>query len=98
MAGDPQPKPGRRPKRRYRGRARPEEPLAWICAAADVLPQVCTGRPVHRHHVLRRGQGGTDDASNTRDLCEPCHAWIHAHPTEAVALGYLRRSTTQEAS
>ena len=84
----PQPKQGKPPSKRFRGRARPGEALAWLCAAA--LP-VCSGRPSERHHVLRRSQGGSDEAANTRDLCGRCHEFIHANPGWAYANGYLKR-------
>lgn len=98
MAGDPIPKQGPKPKRRKGGRARPDEPLAQRCETADLLPRVCKGFAEERHHLLRRGQGGTDDASNTLDICgtngiDGCHNWIHTNVAEAVRLGLLRRST-----
>lgn len=74
---------------RRHARARPTEALATWCEAK--IDGVCTGRAVHRHHVRRRSQGGTDDRSNTRDLCMPCHEWIHAHPAHAYELGLLKR-------
>ena len=77
----------KRPNRRG-GRARPEEHLRTWCEAAT--PDVCVGRAVHRHHVLRRSQGGSDEASNTLDLCGACHLHIHAHPEWARERGYLR--------
>lgn len=80
------------PRGRVTGRARPDEPLATWCEAA--IDDVCTGRAVHRHHVRRRSQGGTNDATNTRDLCMPCHEWIHAHPAKAYDLGLLARGTS----
>lgn len=96
----PYPKSGPKPKRRKGGRARPDEPLADRCETADLLPEVCKGRAEQRHHILRRGQGGTDDASNTLDICgingiDGCHDWIHSHIPEAEKLGLLRRSTFQ---
>jgi len=79
------------PRGRVSGRARPDEPLATWCEAQ--VDGVCTGRAEHRHHVRRRSQGGTDDASNTRDLCGACHGWVHAHPAKAYIRGLLARSS-----
>lgn len=73
------------------GRARPDEPLAVWCEAQ--IDGVCTGRAVHRHHVRRRGQGGGDDRSNTRDVCDACHAFVHANPAWAYEAGLLARSS-----
>lgn len=86
------PKRGKPPKKKRRGMARPDEPLALVCEVRRA--EVCTGRPEHRHHKLRRSQGGTDDASNTVDACSACHGWIHANPSKAYAWGWLehRRS------
>lgn len=70
-------------------RARPDEPLADHCEIG-----LCWERPSHRHHRLRRSQGGTDDASNTMDLCAAHHRYVHDHPSQSYALGWLKRSTT----
>ena len=70
-----------------KGRARPDEPLAVVCRVAS---PVCSGRPTERHHIVRRSQGGTDDASNTLDCCGPCHRWVHAHPAMSFERGWLR--------
>jgi len=71
------------------GRARPDEPLADWCEAR--IDGVCTGRAAHRHHIKRRSQGGTDDASNCADLCSDCHGWVHANPARSYELGLLVR-------
>ena len=70
------------------GRARPDEPLADWCEAA--VEGVCTGRATVRHHIIRRGPGSSDEASNTLDLDEACHRHIHANVTWAKANGFLR--------
>lgn len=31
-------------------------------------------------HVVSRGKGGSDDASNLRWSCGPCHRFRHVHP------------------
>lgn len=72
-----------------KGRARPSEPLADWCEVGRI--GVCSGRAAHRHHRLRRSQGGTDDPSNTLDVCSPCHQLIHERPSLAYAHGWLLR-------
>jgi hypothetical protein len=91
MAGDPCPKvyrekPAPKKKRRkVRGRARPLEPMRWAC-------EICNAHPAtERHHKLRRSAGGTDEQSNTLDLCGWCHAEVHANPEHSYSEGYLIR-------
>jgi hypothetical protein len=69
------------------GRARPDEPLATWCEAQ--IPDVCSGRAEHRHHRLLRKHGGTDDRSNTTDLCHRCHGHVHANTGWAYSVGLL---------
>lgn len=83
------PKPKKAPKKKPRGMARPDEPLATYCQVGRA--ECCTGRAEHRHHRLRRSQGGTDDATNTLDVCRSCHDLIHARPSLAYAHGWLLR-------
>jgi hypothetical protein len=68
-------------------RARPDEPLATWCEAQ--IPDVCSGRAEHRHHRLLRKHGGTDDRSNTTDLCHRCHGHVHANTGWAYSVGLL---------
>lgn len=78
-----------KPMRRTRSkRARPGEPLATWCEAGVV--GVCTRRAQHRHHIVRRSQGGSDHWTNTMDVCRPCHRYIHANVAWAKAQGFLR--------
>lgn len=77
-------------KRTAAGRARPDEPLATWCQTQ--IEGVCTGRAEHRHHILTRARGGTDEATDTIDCCRADHDWIHAHPIEATERGFLRRA------
>jgi len=53
----------------------------------------CTGRAEHAHHMLRRSQGGRDEADNLVSLCSGCHDFVHANPAWAYEAGFLRRST-----
>jgi hypothetical protein len=59
--------------------------LRCLCDADDV------------HHRQVRGMGGSKRASvhglaNLVCLCRPCHDYIHGHPEESYALGFLVRS------
>jgi len=44
----------------------------------------------HFHHILPRSRGGEDAAENGLLVCAPCHAWIHANPSEAKRAGWLQ--------
>jgi len=44
---------------------------------------------LHLHHILRRSQGGSHDASNLLALCPQCHGHVHDHPAWAKAEGLL---------
>jgi hypothetical protein len=84
----PIPKSGPRKKKPRVGRAEPERPMATWCEAAIEL--VCTGRATHRHHVIRRSQGGGHGAESTADLCSECHRHVHENPAWAREQGLLR--------
>lgn len=51
----------------------------------------CTGRGSEWHH--RRSRSVRDEhrhcACNGVWLCHTCHAWVHAHPFDARALGLI---------
>lgn len=57
-----------------------------------MVPGVCTGEAHHVHHRLRRSQGGTDDFANLLAVCPACHSWVHDHPADSYANGWLIRS------
>ena len=46
----------------------------------------------HRHHIVERSHGGTNDLNNLLFVCDACHTWIHSHPEKANALGFLKES------
>lgn len=72
-----------------KGRARPDEPLADHC---ELGGPSCTIWAYERHHILRRAQGGSDEKSNTMDLCWMCHnVTIHGNPDLAYERGWLKR-------
>lgn len=83
----PTPKQGKKAKKRHRGMARPDEPLARWCEIARV--DCCTGRAEVRHHRILRSQGGGDEQENTMDICQACHTLVHARPSLAYAHGWL---------
>lgn len=62
----------------------------WRCERCDRLGVA------HFHHRRPKGMGGTNltwvqAAANAAHLCGPCHEWVHAHPAEAYATGWLIR-------
>lgn len=62
------------------------------CVGARLVPSIKCWGPLDPHHILRRSQGGTNDADNLVTLCRAHHDWVHAHPVTANELGLLRRS------
>lgn len=56
----------------------------------------CTGQYEQAHH--RRGRVGPDPhrADNLLAVCGPCHAHIHAHPSEARERGWSVTRLTKE--
>ena len=55
------------------------------------IREVCDGRAVDVHEMLRRSQGGDPlDPAGCITVCRRCHDWIGAHPTAAVQLGLAR--------
>lgn len=53
----------------------------------QVVPGCRQGEPEWHHRQSRRA----DDhrPSNGLAVCRPCHNWLHAHPREAVAHGWI---------
>lgn len=41
------------------------------------------------HHRKLRARGGTDDVGNLIAVCPDCHHWIHMHPAESTAEGFM---------
>lgn len=46
------------------------------------------GGALDLHHRQRRREGG-HGVSNLLSLCPLCHRWVHAHPVEARAAGWI---------
>lgn len=63
----------------------------WCEQCVDLLRFGLLG---HRHHRLRRGQGGTNDLSNLLALCEEDHERVHAYPALSYEAGWLLRLTS----
>lgn len=55
----------------------------------EVRVDGCWGRATQRHHILRRSQGGPDDAANLLGVCAPCHTWVHNNVAAAKVAGWL---------
>ncbi len=55
--------------------------------------EICRKATVeHRHHRLRRSQGGTNALDNLVACCHGCHEHIHRFPALAYEHGLLVRS------
>jgi hypothetical protein len=48
----------------------------------------CTGRATQAHHIAGRSNNTPDDLL---DVCSACHSYIHAHPEESYAAGWMRK-------
>lgn len=56
------------------------------------VPGVCTGRNEHAHHRRLRAQSGETTSANLLATCHRCHDWIHGHPAESHARGFILRT------
>jgi hypothetical protein len=62
------------------------------CQAVTVFPDVhCQGR-LTAHHKRLRSQGGGHDPDNLVTVCNNHHLYIHLHPEEAAAHGFIIRT------
>lgn len=43
------------------------------------------------HHIAGRDGEKLNDFTRLRGLCDPCHDYIHSHPEEAYAEGWMER-------
>lgn len=58
----------------------------------QVKAEGCTGRAVTAHHVVARGQGGSNDDPNFLSCCRFCHLLaVHGNPAWAKACGFIKR-------
>jgi hypothetical protein len=59
---------------------------------AKYLCERCREAPVeHRHHRLRRSQGGKNTLDNLLALCHDCHEIIHHWPEVSYYYGWMIR-------
>lgn len=56
------------------------------------IPEVCTGRNEHAHHIRLRSQGGPTTSDNLLACCHACHTHIHANPAWANQQGFILRN------
>ncbi len=78
------------------GRAEALERAGYACEARTPgcrFGILGAGQPLHLHHKLRRGQGGTDDLDNLLVVEPGCHDYIHANPEESYRAGWLIRAS-----
>lgn len=73
------------------GRCRGLSVKDWCEQCADLAGAGLLG---HRHHRLRRGQGGTNELHNLYALCSKCHVRVHAEPALSYEKGWLIRGLT----
>ena len=59
------------------------------CQARSTLTQVRCDESLVVHHRHRRSQGGGNDLENLVALCTSHHTYIHDHPKEAKAHGFI---------
>lgn len=52
--------------------------------------EICGRRTQDVHHKAGRLGGNFLDRSTWMSLCRLCYDWIHQHPAEARALGWLK--------
>lgn len=82
------------------GRSNPSQHVKDLVDARDQYRCIRCGKPFHwsgfsRHHRRLRSHKwpGLHEASNLILACGSgdtgCHGWIHAHPREAMSLGYI---------
>ena len=62
----------------------------------DVLLCVCGAVSVDLHHVISKGQGGSDHYSNLIPLCRACHERAHTDREFYESLKKLKSLTTNE--
>ena len=72
-------------------------PLVKSLLAETSNCERCGGRNDVVHEKLTRARGGSiTDPANCVVLCDPCHAWVHAHPRQSTEDGWLLRRFSSE--
>lgn len=59
------------------------------CEAGASL--LCRGVGSQLHHRQMRSAGGGETEANALNVCSICHRYIHDHPQESYAAGWLVR-------
>ena len=87
-------KKGLRPRseRRERFEAELDTLTPLLVARSRGICEICgSGVAIHRHHRLRRSQGGRNELANLLHLCRLCHDTVHAYPAVSYERGWLLR-------
>ena len=79
----------RRARLTYRPRRIPALVRMEVRLRAGGWCERCGAQGHHLHHRRPRSRGGADTADNLVLLCWRCHAWVHDHPAQAKAEGWL---------
>lgn len=79
-------------KRRREGRDYSERRAKFLDAhlLCQVRTPVCFGIAQDVHHVSGRLGSNYLDETTWLAVCRHCHDWIHQHPSEARARGWLK--------
>lgn len=87
LDGDPKPDSKERQlsrgERRYTRKVASHRRWQQIIAAKGGPCRICSGSVVQFHHLLSRGQGGSDTESNIAPLCRDCHQLVERRDVEA---------------
>lgn len=72
----------------------------FILTRSDGRCEACQARGLSikvattKHERIMRSLGGDPlDPDNCLAVCNPCHAWIHANPSEATSLKLLKSNS-----
>lgn len=89
----PKPLPALREPKTLRQKLRPipADVKRAVFARDDLTCRWCRvpGGALDAHHIQRRSQGGRDVAYNLVSVHRSCHRYVHEHPAEAKAAGFL---------
>lgn len=86
--------------RRAEARKLEELDKKWALDVKERDRHVCQRCGVQRmhqdaHHIVRRSIRATrHQLSNGVTLCRECHSYVHAHPEESRASGFIARAST----
>lgn len=94
MAGEPRWKTGLTPRqqqasRRYAWRKAYEFGAKRAWERTNGRCERCGAPAEHTHHKLGRRHKSANLPENLMPICLLCHDWVHKHPAEARAEGYM---------